>query len=212
VVYASGTLSLTVAGGLITGSGTVKVTQNTTGTDFTAGSISASGVTVSSIPTIAAGAKTFSGTGLNLTIANFVKLSGDFGFEKVGTEVRVAVTGASASLEAGSAVSVSATGASIGLVLSDAGQVVYASGTLSLTVAGGLITGSGTVKVTQNTTSTAFTAGSISASGVTVSSIPTIAAGAKTFSGTGLNLTIADFVKLSGTSALRRWGRKSGWR
>jgi len=90
--------------------------------------------------------------------------------------------------------------------------VLYASGTLSLTVAGGLITGSGTVKVTQNTTGSDFTAGSISASGVTVTPIPTIAAGAKTFSGTGLSLTIANFVKLSGTSALRRWGRKSGWR
>jgi len=109
-------------------------------------------------------------------------------------------------------VSVSATGASIGLVLSDAGQVLYASGTLSLTVAGGLITGSGTVKVTQNTTGTDFTAGSISASGVTVSSIPTIAAGAKTFSGTGLNLTIANFVKLSGDFGFEKVGRKSGWR
>src|SRR3989304_3497807 len=150
VLYARGTFTVTAAD--LTGSGTVEVRQNTTSTDFTGGSITASGVTVSSIPTMAAGVTAFSGTGLSIDVAGFVTLSGDFGFEKSASEIRMAVTGASASLAGGPGAG-----------------------------AGADRTGSGTVEVRQNTTSTDFTAGSITASGVTVSSIPTMAAGVTAF-------------------------------
>jgi hypothetical protein len=101
------------------GATSVGVDYNSTGAavsqNLTVGGISQS----LSLPTgsITSPYNTVTVTGFTASIADFVTLSGNFGFQKSGTDLLAAATNATVRLEAGSTVKAGLTGATVGLVI-----------------------------------------------------------------------------------------------
>ncbi len=152
---------------------------------------------------VAANTTAVTATGLNATISNFVTLSGNFGFQKSGSDIVTVATNASA-IMSGAGFSVGLTGATLAMLLkSDGTMALQASGTPVLTVPVDMssvlsftIT---TLSVGYNTTgaaiNTTMTVGSLSAplkvdSGTVAN--PYLAIGGRA------SITVAGFLTLSG--------------
>ena len=136
-------------------------------------------------------------TGFNATIANFVTLTGDYGFQKsAGGDLLVVAQNAGASLTAGS-LSLGVTGATLGLIIKSAGTLaLQATGPLNLNLGSSFGNVSATsVSVAYNNTgadvNTTVMVGTLSAPVVVQNNTTAVSV-------IGLNATITNFVTLTG--------------
>ncbi|MBU6398761.1 MAG: hypothetical protein KGS61_00450, partial [Verrucomicrobia bacterium] len=158
----------------------------------------------------------FTGTGLSLSIANFVSLTGDFSFQKSGSEIKVGAANVNAFLGVDDGANGGKTGiqisdAQMGLILSQTGtptKNVYAldaSASVQLLGFSNVLNLSGTVAVRINTTGAAVS-DSVTVGGTSIPVVFTDGSVAgqpnetnlEAFSGTNLSLTIANYVTITG--------------
>ncbi|MGE5309261.1 MAG: LEPR-XLL domain-containing protein, partial [Deltaproteobacteria bacterium] len=201
VIYATGTFTVT-GGNFVNATGTVTVKQNTTTTAYTDTPVTIGAITVH-ILDAGIDASSVEGSGLTVQISDFVNIGGNFKLQKTGNQIQIAVSSAYAKLTAGSA-EVGVSSGTLALVMNDDGtKALSASGTLAFTVSG-FIGATGTVSVSFNNTSTDysdtplnFTVGGTS---VSISS----AIGTQAVTVTGFNVTVSDFVTLSGDFGFKK--------
>ncbi|MFN0077230.1 MAG: DUF4347 domain-containing protein, partial [Prosthecobacter sp.] len=186
------------------GATSVGVDYNSTGAAINQ-TLTVSGVSQAlSLPTgsIASPYNTVTVTGFTASIADFVTLSGNFGFQRSGTDLLAAATNATARLEAGSTVKAGLTGATVGLIIKADQKFALQTtgGAVSLDLGSGFASASATsINVAYNITGADVnTALSITAGGSTVSANVVVANGANAVSVTGLDATVSNFVRITG--------------
>ena len=140
----------------------------------------------------------------SLEFSDFVAISGTLGFERDGTQIKVSASGVSAKLSTG-AFEVGVSNGSLAMLLNDNDtKAIDASGALILSGAGFGSATATEVKVQFNNTGATvnetITINSVSAS------IDNVADGAGSISVTGVNLTVTDFVSLSGSIGFKKSG------
>ncbi|MBC8506669.1 MAG: hypothetical protein H8D34_17530, partial [Chloroflexi bacterium] len=150
----------------------------------------------------ASGPVTVSGS---LEFSDFVTASGSIGFERVGTQIKVAANNVSSQLVAGSFQAGISNG-SLAMILHDSGErIVYASGTFNLS-GGDFANASGTITVKENNTGSNFSAQDVTVDAVTVS-VAAIDDGVQSLSGTNLNVDVSGFISLtSGSMGFKKVG------
>ena len=203
VLPGDGTYALEATGsGSLTGipgftlSGTMFAERNTTGAGVNR-TITVDGK--SATIDVAAGAKRFAGTDLDLTISGFVDVTGDVGFDVSGSDVIAVASNVTATMTAGS-FSVGVTGGTLGLVATAADTTAFeVRGGVSLS-GGGFASASATeALVRYNDTDTAYTAQTVTVGGVayTFEDLPQ-ATDLKVVSVTGLDATFANLFDVAG--------------
>ncbi|MBI3450386.1 MAG: LEPR-XLL domain-containing protein, partial [Acidobacteria bacterium] len=205
VVFASGAFQLS-GGGLLNASGAqAQVLQNTTSTSLVGQIVSVGSVSVT-IPNAPANTTArISGTSLSFDISGFVTLTGDFGFQKVGTEIRATAGNASATLSAGTAFEAGVSGGSLALLLRDDGtKALKATGSAFLTAGdfAQVTIQSATVKF--NSTSTDFAASPLLLDIDGVQATLDVAPNTQSVSLVGLSAEFGGFVNVSGNFGFRK--------
>jgi hypothetical protein len=157
---------------------------------------------------VPAHARRFAGDNLELNIAGFANLEGDFAFDVSGTSVTAVATALTAQMQAGS-FSAGLTNASLGLVLTD-------SDTMVLEVQGGFLLSGGDfasasaeqATLRYNTTNVQYTGETITIGPVSYefTDIPA-ATDLMVLSAQGLSVDIGEFAHISGNAAFQRTGQ-----
>ncbi|MEI7700246.1 MAG: hypothetical protein WCK86_10640, partial [Planctomycetia bacterium] len=143
-----------------------------------------------------------SATGLSVDVGDFVHLSGDVGFQRIGGDIEAVATNFAAELRAGSGYYAGVSNGDGALLLNtDGTRQVYASGDFILS-GGNLGSVSGTASVTQNTSTSTVDKRTVSVDGVTVV-IPQMAANQQSVSATTA-FTVQDFFSISGNVAIEK--------
>jgi len=143
-----------------------------------------------------------SATGLSVDVGDFVHLSGDVGFQRIGGDIEAVAKNFAAELRAGSGYYAGVSNGEGALLLNaDGTRHVYASGDFVLS-GGNLGSVSGTATVTQNTSTSVVDERTVSVDGITVV-IPQLAASEQSVSATA-EFTVQDFFSISGNVAIKK--------
>ena len=201
-LQASGTPRLALPGNFNGISATsVSVSYNNTGADVNTsvviGSLTAPIVVTNNTTSITV-------TGFEATLLDFVTLKGNFGFQKSGSDMVIAASGASATLKVGST-EVGVTNATLGLIIKDGGgTILQASGAprLVLPVDFATVTATSVSVAYNNTAAAVNTTLNVGGIAATVN----VAANTTAVTATGLNATISNFVTLSGNFGFQKSG------
>ncbi|MCG8553025.1 MAG: hypothetical protein MI799_21665, partial [Desulfobacterales bacterium] len=133
---------------------------------------------------------------LDIDVAGFAALSGSFGIQKDGGDIKIAGLDVTAQIQ-NSSFSAGVFAAQIALILkSDGSKIVYAAGQFGLS-GGDVLDAAGVAAMAYNDTGLDVIAQDISVAGITIS-LPDIADNARWLSGSGLSFRIRSFVSLSG--------------
>ena len=201
-LQASGTPRLVLPGNFNGISATsVTVSYNNTGADVNTsvviGSITAPVVVANNTTSVSV-------TGFEATLLDFVTVKGNFGFQKSGSDMVIAASGASATLKVGTT-EVGVTNATLGLIIKDGGgTILQASGAPRLVLPVDFATVTATsVSVAYNNTASAVNT-TVNVGGITAT--VNVAANTTAVTATGLNATISNFVTLSGNFGFQKSG------
>ena len=143
-----------------------------------------------------------SATGLSLNVGDFVHLSGDVGFQRIGSDIEAVAANFAAEVRAGAGYSAGVSSGTGALLLNaDGTRQLYATGEFLLS-GGDLGTVSGTATVAQNTANSPVDQRTVSVDGITVL-IPQMAANLQSVSATTA-FTVQDFFHVSGSVAIEK--------
>ena len=189
----------------------VGVAYNNTGAAVsTTASVTVGGATVNASINVADGVTAVTVVGLNATISEFVKLSGDFGIRKNSATnvLEVAGNSVSAQLEVDSLIKVGVTGAKIGLIITATEKIAIQTtgGALSLNLGSGFATATATTVAVRfnNTGANVNQTLSVTVGGTTISAPINVNDGTTSVVVTGLDAQIGGFVTLSGDMGFKK--------
>ncbi|MEW6157129.1 MAG: calcium-binding protein, partial [Verrucomicrobiota bacterium] len=198
--FSASNISITAGGFASVTASSVNVELNDTGATVTHNPLTIG--TVSAPIDVADGVTSFSVTGLNFVLGDFVEITGNFGFRRSGAALEIAASSVTAELTV-PGFTVSASGGTLALLIHADGTKAMQIGATSLSIsAGGAITATATgVTVKYSTAAThvnqTITIGAVSAP-------IDVAAGLISFSAQGVDLNFADFVRIEGKIGFRK--------
>ena len=198
----NGAASLSLGNGFASATATsVNVAYNNTGADVNT-TITGTAAGISAPINVTNGTTSVVVLGLEAQIANFVTLTGDFGFQKTtGGDLIAGANNAGATLKVGSVIEVGVTGATLGLIIKPTQKIaLQATGTATLNLGAGFATATATsVGVTYNNTGAAVnTTVAIKIGAASISAPVKVANNVTSITVIGLNAQIAGFVTLTG--------------
>jgi hypothetical protein len=176
--------------------------------------LSVGGVNYQYSGAIADGTVAFALKGMSAAVSNYVTLTGDVGFKKVGSQIVATGSGLTARLEASGSVYAQIAGASFGLIADD-GKTVFelkatpGSNGAALTVAlGGFASVSAASVVVQYASGTSVASGApaLTVGGVSYQYSGAIADGTVAFALKGISAAVSNYVTLTGDVGFRKNG------
>jgi hypothetical protein len=200
---AVGTPNLSGDGLLNLGATSVTLAYNDTGTDYSGQSVNINGV-AASLDVVGA-ISTVEIKGLQIDIANFVTLGGDYNFALADSELRAVSDSASAEMKVGN-FAIGLAGGTLALVFNDANKIALkAVVTGGVTVRGtGLVSPSAaSVTVAYNDTSTDYQATALSITIGSITQLLDVGLATASISVQGLQILVSDFVTLGGDFGFR---------
>ena len=204
----NGSLALDLGSGFATATATgVLVRLNNTGSNLTNQTLSVTtGSTTLSAPiNVATGVTSVVLNGLNAQVAQFVTITGDFGFKKTASgRLQGSADNASATLDAGALIKVGVTNAKVGfIILPDQTVALQATtGTASVVLGGGFASATAAnVAVAFNNTGADV---NVTLTGTGISTPINVVNGVTAVVVTDLNATVSDFVTITGTFGFRK--------
>ena len=167
------------------------------------------GTTTSSAPiNVPNGVTAVAVTGLNAQVAEFVTITGDFGFKKTtGGDLIIASSNASATLDAGSVIKVGVSNATLGLIIKPTQKIaLQATGAAQFNLGNGFASATATsvAVIYNNTGANVNTTAAVTIGSVSVSAPIVVNNGVTAIAVTGLDAQVAGFVTLTGNFGFKK--------